>query len=493
MASLQAQEASGSAAEPEASSREIIVTARKREESALEVPVIETVLTADTIERAAITSIDDIAKFAPGLQVGESVLSIGTQVSLRGIGTSAFDPGVDQSVSLNIDGLSFSQGLAFQSGTFDLAQIEVLKGPQALFFGKSSPGGVISIRTADPRDDLEVIVRSGYEFEANEYRGELILSAPITDTLGIRLAGMGYNGDGYFRNRAIGLAGTGAKRPDNRLGGGDGFQLRGTVKFEPSSAFDARLKLNYVEDTNEYPGAVQLSSCPEGTAPSAGNPFPRPIDPNDDCKLDRSIYLVDLDPAAFPLVVRRGQQFNDKQQTFGTLEMNLSPVEDLTLSSVTGYYDLSSTTQFNTFQTGYAGPGLAHQSFYDRAEFTQEIRLNSDFAGPLNFTAGAFYQNADVSLLQPVFGNRTVLPASRTTLSKRVNNLDIESWSIFGQLRFRPVETLELAVGGRYTDEKRGDEVFDFSPTPLSRLQCPRLPRIPSLLRSRSPTRRPMT
>src|SRR5690606_17170414 len=100
----------------------------------------------------------------------------GPQVTIRGVGTSSYDPGVDQSVSLNIDGLSLGQGLAFASGMFDVSQVEVLKGPQSLFYGKSTPGGVISLRTADPTDQLELTGRAGYEFEAREVRGEFILS-----------------------------------------------------------------------------------------------------------------------------------------------------------------------------------------------------------------------------------------------------------------------------------------------------------------------------
>src|SRR5690242_7729753 len=75
--------------------QEIIVTARKREESALKVPVIENVITQQKIEDAAIVDIKDIARFAPGTVAGDSVLAVGTQVSIRGIGTVTLDPGVD--------------------------------------------------------------------------------------------------------------------------------------------------------------------------------------------------------------------------------------------------------------------------------------------------------------------------------------------------------------------------------------------------------------
>src|SRR5687768_5756915 len=162
-----AQDAQATAAADETIDQsDIIVTARKREESILRVPVVETVLTAETLERSQIVDVYGITTKVPGLQVGGNVLTVGTQIALRGVGTSSLDAGVDQSVSINIDGLQFSQGATFSVGLFDMAQVEVLKGPQSLFYGKSSPGGVISIRTADPGDQLEVTARAGYEFYA---------------------------------------------------------------------------------------------------------------------------------------------------------------------------------------------------------------------------------------------------------------------------------------------------------------------------------------
>src|SRR5690606_10265777 len=126
-------------------------------------------------------------------------------VSIRGIGTTSLDPGIDQSVSLNIDGMQFTQGSAYSIGMFDMAQVEVLKGPQALFFGKNSPGGVVSIRTADPGDELEVMGSVGYEVKARTMRTEAVLSGPITDSLGLRLAGAYSSTDGYFKNNATAI------------------------------------------------------------------------------------------------------------------------------------------------------------------------------------------------------------------------------------------------------------------------------------------------
>lgn len=121
-------------------------------------PVVVTALAGEQLTNIQLTQVTDLPRLVPGLVLGGNILSIGPQVTIRGVGTSSSDPGVDQSVSLNIDGLSLGQGLAFGSGLFDVAQVEVLEGPLALFYGKSSPGGVISLRTADQRRPVSPIV-----------------------------------------------------------------------------------------------------------------------------------------------------------------------------------------------------------------------------------------------------------------------------------------------------------------------------------------------
>ena len=226
---------------PALGSGDIIVTARKRQESILNVPVVEIALPASTLERMQVQDLQGITKLVPGLSLGSSVLSVGTQVSIRGVGNSTIDAGVDQSVSLNLDGLQLSQGLAYGSGTFDLGTVEVLKGPQTLFYGKSSPGGVISLRTADPTDKFEVILRGAHEFEANEWRGEAIVSGPVTDTLGLRLSTMYDHQDGFYRNVATSLAATGATGPANsHAGDTTSYIIRGTAVFKPAAQTSKR-------------------------------------------------------------------------------------------------------------------------------------------------------------------------------------------------------------------------------------------------------------
>ena len=435
---------------------EITVTARKRQESILKVPVVTTVLTAEAIERFQTVNLQSLTTKVPGMLLGNGTLSIGTQISLRGIGTSSLDAGIDQSVSLNIDGVQMSQGLAFKSGLFDLAQAEILKGPQALFFGKNSPGGVVSLRTADPGSTAEIIARAGYEFEARERRGELILSGPLTDTFGVRLAGLYAKSDGFFYNDAVATPGKGGLNPrSRRYSPSRNYIVRGTAVWKPDPTFDARLKVNFANDHTDGNADPQYSSCPDGvgTGPAGTNFFGL----TENCKLDRHVNIVDLDPASFPGIPHGGVPYAYINHNFGSLELNFRPRDDLTLTSVTGYSKNSGDLLASGTVGGSAGSGLAATNDFSRRDVTEEVRLDSDFRdSPINFTLGGFYQNGRIKNHIVVIGNTALgLPPS---LGNGTHDVKIESESLFGQLRFKPSPVFEIAAGVRWANERRSDD-----------------------------------
>jgi iron complex outermembrane receptor protein len=431
--------------------QEVIVTARKRQESILNVPVIETAIPQQQLERLQIKDMKDVATLVPSLAFGDSILSIGTVVSIRGVGTTAFDAGVDQSVTLNIDGMPFGNGLALMSGMFDVGQVEVLKGPQSLFYGKSAPGGVISIRTADPTGTPEIIARAGYEFEARERRGELIVSGPLSDTLKGRLAGFYSRQDGFYKNIVTGpLPAKGGRLAPSRVPGQKNWMVRATLLWTPTSQFDARLKLNNVHDRQDDESAMQLANCPTGVGPVGAFQF---LNPADDCKLDRKVSWIEMDPTFFPNAKDGGQGFIDTTQTYGTLEMNYRPRPDLTLTSATGVYLLHSHSDFEASASSWFGPATEATNGFRRREVTEEIRANSDFAGPFNFTLGGFLERGRISDEIGVYGNTAlVFPA---ILQIGTNIVHIKSDSIFGQARYKITPALELAAGVRWTDETR--------------------------------------
>ena len=468
----------GTTSPEQADPNDIIVTARKREESILRVPVIANVLTQDRLLQTQVVNLEDVTKQTPGFVLGQSVPGIGTQVSIRGVGTTALDPGIDQSVSLVIDGVQFTQGNAYSLGLLDMAQVEVLKGPQALFFGKNSPGGVISIRTADPGSRFEALARTAYEIEDNRLRLEGVLSGPVSDTLGLRLAGnYTHSAGGYFRNTTVVNTALGARQPPSRFGRGYDFALRGTAVWKPSSDFSARLKVNLAKQDYDGGGAFQLKSCPEGTTnylPSIGVPLPSFFSPNEDCKVDRRVNIAYLDPAAFGGLPNGGTPFARLRQVSGSLELNYDLTPKLRVTSVTGVYDVKLASLFNASYFGSYSPFAAIKND-TRHDVTQELRLASDFDGALNFLVGGFYQDGEITDNAALPGNTVLgLPAR---LLEGTFDLHIKSASVFGQGRLRITPTLELAAGVRYTDERRR---LDASTTSGGVTFFPEVPRLRS-------------
>jgi iron complex outermembrane receptor protein len=438
---------------------EITVTARKREESLLNVPVDEQAIPAARLELLQVTELTDLPKIVPGLNFGRSVLSVGTLVSIRGIGTASQDPGVDQSVALNLDGLAIGNGLAFNSGMFDIGEVEVLKGPQALFFGKESPGGVISLRSADPTDKVEVIGSAGYEFESVQPRASLILSGPVTDTLKLRLAGQYYHQEGYFRNEAIAAPGTGAETPDpDRAPWGTDFNVRGTALWDPSSVFSARLKVDMAYDRSIEAEASEVSGCAGGTAPLPG--FPDFLGGGNTCSLGRDQHIVYLNAADFPGIQGDGVPYLMTDQRYGTLELNYHPSSAIDVSSTTGYYHLTSSSMLNGSESHYAGPFIAVNNRFKRHDFTEELRATSDFKGPVNFTVGGLYEDGFFSDRVAVLGNQAY-GFLAPTLEDGTTPVDVKTWSAYGQLRWTIVRQLELDAGLRYSDEKRSEQPFN--------------------------------
>ena len=437
---------------------EIIVTARKRNESILKVPVVASVLDESTLEKYQVQDLYGVANRVTGFVMSESVGTVGIQATLRGIGPTSQTPTVDQSVALNIDGLPLNQGHAFQVGMFDVAQVEVLKGPQALFYGKNSPAGVISLRSADPGPDFELIARAGYEFEADEKLGELIVSGPVNDWLGLRLATQYSDSKGFFRNTSEPIPGLGNMAPSNRrFAPKESVIVRGTALIEPGDRYSARLKVNFFDSRMDGSGGdSQVAFCPDGRAgvPPVNIPFLA----DSDCKIDRNYQLGEFDPAFFPAVRNGGVPYSDSRQYFGTLEQNLKLTDALTLSSVTGYYNLR---QANLIRGAtISNPPFGADFLFRNKQFTQEVRLTSDFIdSPVDFMVGGFVQDGKIKV-------RGELPASTALglpplLQAHRHIINIWSTSAFGQAIWNISDRLELSGGARWTRETRTHDAWN--------------------------------
>jgi len=168
---------------------EIVVTARAQEDQSVrDIPVAITAFSEDAMDALGIESLDDIANTSASLEINRINSGSGVQIAVRGIASSPGSLGIEQTVAVMIDGVYFPQGRVINEGLFDTGQVAILKGPQALYFGKNATAGAIVITTNDPGDEFEFKAKISNEFEYETKTGEFVVSGPISDNWGARLA-----------------------------------------------------------------------------------------------------------------------------------------------------------------------------------------------------------------------------------------------------------------------------------------------------------------
>lgn len=445
--------------------QEIVVTARKQSESLQKVPVTITAIAGAELARFKLDKPEDVASRIPTLNVSCCGSGSGAQVSLRGVGSSYLSAAFDSAVALDFDGVVVSSMRVLQSGFFDMQQVEVLKGPQSLYFGKSASAGVLSFKSADPTDTWQFGGKASYEFEQKGYTAEAFASGPLTETLGFRLAGKYNDIKKVLHNSAPGVG-----HPDR---GEKNANARATLQWKPSDSFSANLKLNYVHHAADGSIRNSVIGCGPNGIPDpislAGGAFMIPAGYNCDTSGNRYV-LPDIAP---PLAIKAplGKDFNggvpyaSSDIYFGRLKFDWKLSDQLTLSSITGYLDQKSV-DFDAFSYGGVlggvsfgtGAGLA---FNNLRQFSQEARLASSFDGPLNFMVGGFYEKRHIEYNTSQNGiNIAVLagpdPVTGNTSDWFKEHLThTDAVSAFGSVNYDITSQLKLSGGVRWTHEKK--------------------------------------
>ncbi|WCT74530.1 TonB-dependent receptor [Sphingomonas naphthae] len=444
---------------------EIVVTARKRVETLQNIPVAVQAFTPAQIQRNNISSIERIAAATPNLTVGKATSGSGAQISLRGIGTPASALGIESSTAIIVDGAYYGNGRILNEGFFDLARIQVLKGPQALFFGKNATAGVIAIDSANPTTSFEGSARAGYEFRAQQVYGELMLSGPLTDTLGVRVALRGAKMfGGYSRNRAtpvtytindilnrqplqtVTAPPTTRKTPRERE-----FVGRVTVQWEPIDGLTNVLKLSGALNHVEDPGWNNIVfSCANGTST---------LQPGVPCERKWHFYHNDMPAeiaADFPYA-KDGKLYADYRSFAITNNLEYA-LEGVTLTANTNYqFQRSQWLSDSDYQQRVTQ--LWAGSYERWRAFSEEVRATTNYDSPVNFMAGLLYQRTWLFANQPVyFGNSRVstAPARDQYIAyEKYSTTDGETISPFTQVVWKVVPQIEVSAGIRYTHETK--------------------------------------
>ena len=478
------------AAADESDSDTIYVNARKQTETLQEVPVTVTAVTSETLDNYGVNQVADVASRVPTLNVQVGGSGSGGSISLRGVGSSAISASFDSAVAFDYDGVVISTMRLVQAGFFDVRQIDVLKGPQSLFFGKSASAGVFSLHSADPTKNWEVGGKASYEFEERGYVVGGYISGPLSDTLGVRVAAQ-YNDVSRYNQIQPGIPTVNPNR------GNRDFVGRITLAWEPSDRFKANLKLNYVTNRNDGAIAFQDVNCgANGRADEVvllGGAIAIPSGAN--CNNKDKFFAVS-DPSAtqttkFPdgsAGVGRypGHAFGRTNIFFGRLNWDLDLSDTLKFSSVSGILKLDAI-DFDSYSSVGVGParnpngvpvgliaprlaavntpgspqGVGSSDPLNKTDqYSQEVRLASDFSGKFNFMLGAFYEYRDIKFntsqqgvnisiiaLDPITGN------SYDWYKKHQTKTD--AYSLFGSGTFDITDRLQLSGGLRWTKESK--------------------------------------
>lgn len=454
-------------------SQEVVVTARRRDERLMEVPVVVSALSAETVAKYNSNDLTAIGELTPTVIVGAYKANGGGSIAIRGISSPANQTGFEQAVSVAIDGVQTSNGRIAQLGFFDVEQVEVLKGPQALFFGKNATAGIISIRTANPTSTFQAGVKANYEFVADEGTIDAYVSGPLSDSFGARLAVRYRYQDGWLRNTSRPLvnpfynAATGAPAAARFLPGTDDTrpgesELLGrlTLTYNDGGAFKGTLKVFGIRGNDAGAGVAT-----QNIGPCTG-PNPRVsgiADPTAECKIDNKTTLGDVAPvvgATFRIVPTDGTSDGRLDAVTNSLDLDYD-FGAVTLSSLTGYNYFKYATFSGLDQTTFSQ--LAQAEKLSAREFSQELRLATEFDGPLNFVVGAYYQNAKLRSASDTKLNdgQYNAVANRFSAFETYARQDGKTVSAFGQAIWDVTPTVELAGGARWTREKKNFDKYN--------------------------------
>ncbi|WP_169711851.1 TonB-dependent receptor [Henriciella litoralis] len=451
----------------------VTVTARRTEERLLDVPVAASALDAEALERYGTNDLSSIAGQVVGVELSRSASSTsGGSFTIRGVGNLANDLGNEQPVAVNIDNVIFTRGRVVNVAQFDMERFEVLKGPQALFFGKNSPAGVVSVLSRSPtlNGEIEGYVKGEYQFYTNTPSIEGAVSLPVSDKFAIRLAGRFSDmQDGYYKNVAKprpdpfpAEAGMTIRGASYKWGPGTETEAaRLTALWQPMSNLTATFKtLVSSETTNNGVSGAELIGC-GGTLPTTyGLP-----DPTGDCKGDR-VTSNGLPPIEVTRNLYNapddGKSINETNIWLSSLTVDWD-VGPFTFTSVTGYYEFDNYA-FDNFDYTTWGQATNTQDV-EGSQLTQEFRVVSAFDGPVNFTGGVFLQDDEreyasgtkIAALGPYTGGGEFDGIYDSLVTTAAN--EGETVSAFGQLRWQVTDAVEVAGGARWTHEEKKTDI----------------------------------
>jgi outer membrane receptor protein involved in Fe transport len=402
---------------------DIVVTAQRRSERLQNVPIAVAAINGTQLAAKGINNVLDLGKAVPTLSVSNEVGF--TVTSLRGIGSTAIGPSLENPVSIYVDGVYYASTSSLAFDLVNIERVEVLKGPQGTLFGRNATAGLIQVITRDPDQSTMV---SGHLSYGNyqTVRGDLYLSGPITDTLAADLSMQGSAmGKGYGKNLYNG------KDISQNL---HNFTVRSKWVWTPLDGTKATLIADYGDQRNSMNGpSLSPGTIPNpltGGAIKTGNPR-------------------DIDENVQPLLANRNGGASLK------IEQDLGFA---TLSNLAAYRRAKTRNRFDVDYT--PAPYLNADLYIDEKQFSDEVQLASNGGGRFKWQAGLFYFDGhgayEPSGVDFGFGaDAAHNPVYPLEYLSTFANQHTTSVAGYGQATWEFLPATNLTGGARYTYEKR--------------------------------------
>jgi outer membrane receptor protein involved in Fe transport len=396
---------------------EVVVTARKRSESLISVPIAATVFSTGQLESPAIVGITDIARFTPGLAMNSPVgrQAVSYKPVFRGVTTVRNGVANASAGATFIDGVYVSGGL-LAAEMDNLERVEVLRGPQSAQFGRNTYAGAINYVTraplAAPAGEIKL---TGAAHDTREASGWW--SGPLHDDSARLWIGAGHREyDGEWTN----------SRDGSDIGGEKSDELSAKLLLRPTEALDATLRLAWQRtDDDHFPMYLQprtLNNCCFRTA---------------DAPRAREYYVGKAQPENTvnlytDLLEQNGGAGTQLDRTSGSLALNWR-LGDTTLTSLTGVLKDELESGLDTSYAGYASPAApVIREVRDFDDLSQELRLSSAEDRPLRYVAGLYYYQGDAKTVSRDQINTTSGAATPLTRTRD----EVENRAVFGSIEY---------------------------------------------------------
>ena len=420
------------AARPAASSglEEITVTARRRDEALQDVPVAISAFSSDDLRELQAEDLGGLQGSVPNLNLVQGRGSAtSANVYIRGIGQPDALQTFDPAIGIYLDDVFISriQGALFN--LYDVERVEVLRGPQGTLYGKNTIGGAIRLVSKKPPEQLRGDFDLGYgDYSRIDAKG--YLGGPITDTFGASIAGLYSTRDGIVEDPSTG-------RDYNDI---DTAAGRVILSFNPNDALEATLAVDYTRQRN----ALNLgrAEAPLIQVNLLGGVKVLQPAPTGDWQFESATSFKgdegqSLDHAGVALTL--GWQVSDAWRF-----KSITAYRDLDLDN---YIDIDASR----WELGDVFVGV------DQNQFSQEFQLLFDGGGPLTAVVGAYYLSEEITSHQEAYADDFLtLGALPLTFLRTVDDdLQTDSYALFGQAIYAINDLVNVTVGLRYTKEDK--------------------------------------